>query len=56
MSERTTWTTQDEIRIINRLSRTGLRKYYKGLIGPYKKHWGDVDRKKVIEHLKERMG
>ncbi|MFA5379737.1 MAG: hypothetical protein WC455_28520 [Dehalococcoidia bacterium] len=61
MSERTTWTTEDEIQFIDSLptKRVSLGKYawvlrHNGL--RKRKNWCDADRKEVFKHLKERMG
>jgi len=54
MRERTTWTTEDEIKFIDSLKRAMLRKYMRILVA--RRVWGEMDWKIVLKHLKERMG
>lgn len=59
MSERTTWTTEDEIQFIDSLKAYQLIMYawvlrHNGI--RKRKNWCEMDRKKVMQHLKERMG
>ncbi|MFA5379688.1 MAG: hypothetical protein WC455_28275 [Dehalococcoidia bacterium] len=56
MSERTTWTTEDEIEFIDDLptKRVSLAEYI--LVLRDRKDWTGMDRKRIWWHLKERMG
>ena len=58
MSERTTYTTEDEIQFIDRLVKRKdgfLLVMYEATLRD-RKVWGEMDRDRVIEHLRERMG